>query len=1164
MKSKPSQANQAAASQPPQQSSNRDYPSSASTKLIQYEKLSPRPPGTRNMLSDVYPLQASSSGVGVVYGKERPKPSVPAMNKHPVKLAQPDAGGRSKGKATASVSEGSVGKQKATPKPDLSPRLPKKTFKSVPQASKDNSKSTPIDYDNQCGVINYKNLPCSRPLASCTLHSMGAKRAVQGRSRPYNELLLDLKRKHTSKSTEPVVQSRSSSSQRMSQEPRSEMTAKNGRASQAYYSPRQHNFQRARDVRITNAVFNSVGRDQITTNQYIESGGPDLLWAVISGVGASHDSNLQFDRGRCLPGTREVVLRIIREWRLNSGPHKSPVCWLSGAAGVGKSAIALTVAEECEKAHQLVSSFFFFRSDPKRNKPDFLIPSIAHGLVVTRPHLYPAVNKRISDNPRILEARLEYQYEELILNNLNSLPPPSAQRPRNSDLVIIDGLDECSDAAAQLRVLSIIFSTYLQPFTSPLRFLICSRPESWLREAFESQEYHSLTRHLKLDDSFLPSYDIELYFNQHFSNIRKDPKYAQVQFPDPWPSPKDIWLLVRKADGQFIYASTVVKFVKSEFALPTEQIRIILDHISKQSIYLESAQAPFSDLDELYLIVLRANPDREKRLHPILAAILLVPLPSPEFIEVVLELPRGSVAQTLRAMHSVLNIRSRTYKIRAHHTSFPDFLHDHARSREFFVDRRSWRDFLACRWTKVLTEHCKRDPDTLLESTEDSAASNLIREWARFSFGMGGNRPLSKELTLAVDTFYHVVLSIRTVFYPELGHDTYLHTLAALLLFHEVGISCPPTFIPLLLGIWANADVVNQIFQAIQLAHIIPLNPDASLIRLNPDTCSIFRDFLLDRSRSNTFFIDLDYHNNFLAERFLHLIQMPELRHTGTWEEICILFKDWSSICSSVDKPSEELLLEISRMDLGSTIQNSFDGRYHRFRLHQLFSGFENTVSWLRSKAGGVPGPTLDLIDQFETVQKGFHIRSTREDVESGLQDSIVTLTILSIGRPWNTQILARTLRRLFPNYNADKDGSNVAIHKLRSATFCGGSHSKCALDSLDCVTTLVPGETDVYHVNIRAGRIQILKVLAVKLQSAPAVEQSDLVDFLTESNLFAQCVPQPELLTLCRTVLDTVKEMRLWDTRKPALKDGLLPWLESFPAHCAHEVATIKNDIFG
>jgi SAGA-associated factor 73 len=56
-------------------------------------------------------------------------------------------------------------------------------------------KKGPTDVDTQCGVINDKGLPCSRSL-TCKSHSMGAKRAVPGRSRAYDALLLDWQKIH--------------------------------------------------------------------------------------------------------------------------------------------------------------------------------------------------------------------------------------------------------------------------------------------------------------------------------------------------------------------------------------------------------------------------------------------------------------------------------------------------------------------------------------------------------------------------------------------------------------------------------------------------------------------------------------------------------------------------------------------------------------------------------------------------------------------------------------------------------------------------------------------------------------------------------------------------------------------------------------------------------
>lgn len=61
----------------------------------------------------------------------------------------------------------------------------------------------PVDLDKQCGVINDKGLPCSRSL-TCKSHSMGAKRSVLGRSKPYDELLLEWNRANNPNFVEPV------------------------------------------------------------------------------------------------------------------------------------------------------------------------------------------------------------------------------------------------------------------------------------------------------------------------------------------------------------------------------------------------------------------------------------------------------------------------------------------------------------------------------------------------------------------------------------------------------------------------------------------------------------------------------------------------------------------------------------------------------------------------------------------------------------------------------------------------------------------------------------------------------------------------------------------------------------------------------------------------
>ncbi|KAI7865250.1 SCA7, zinc-binding domain-containing protein [Spinellus fusiger] len=55
--------------------------------------------------------------------------------------------------------------------------------------------SSPLDLNRQCGVLQGpNNTPCARSL-TCKSHSMGAKRAVEGRSQAYNDLLAAYQKK---------------------------------------------------------------------------------------------------------------------------------------------------------------------------------------------------------------------------------------------------------------------------------------------------------------------------------------------------------------------------------------------------------------------------------------------------------------------------------------------------------------------------------------------------------------------------------------------------------------------------------------------------------------------------------------------------------------------------------------------------------------------------------------------------------------------------------------------------------------------------------------------------------------------------------------------------------------------------------------------------------
>ncbi|KAI2612485.1 SCA7, zinc-binding domain-containing protein [Hypoxylon fragiforme] len=86
-------------------------------------------------------------------------------------------------------------KRKAEGDAEKAPKNKKKKEEPKPKAPKPKG---PVDVEKQCGVILPNGQPCARSL-TCKSHSMGAKRAVAGRSLPYDMLLAAYQKKNQAK-----------------------------------------------------------------------------------------------------------------------------------------------------------------------------------------------------------------------------------------------------------------------------------------------------------------------------------------------------------------------------------------------------------------------------------------------------------------------------------------------------------------------------------------------------------------------------------------------------------------------------------------------------------------------------------------------------------------------------------------------------------------------------------------------------------------------------------------------------------------------------------------------------------------------------------------------------------------------------------------------------
>lgn len=99
--------------------------------------------------------------------------------------------------------DGAMGgkKRKAEGDKNEGPKMKKKKDEPKPKVAKPKG---PVDVERQCGVILPNGQPCARSL-TCKSHSMGAKRAVPGRSLPYDMLLAAYQKKNQAKQQKAAI-----------------------------------------------------------------------------------------------------------------------------------------------------------------------------------------------------------------------------------------------------------------------------------------------------------------------------------------------------------------------------------------------------------------------------------------------------------------------------------------------------------------------------------------------------------------------------------------------------------------------------------------------------------------------------------------------------------------------------------------------------------------------------------------------------------------------------------------------------------------------------------------------------------------------------------------------------------------------------------------------
>ncbi|KAJ3559007.1 hypothetical protein NP233_g11370 [Leucocoprinus birnbaumii] len=429
----------------------------------------------------------------------------------------------------------------------------------------------------------------------------------------------------------------------------------------------------------------------------------------------------------CFPGTRVELIEMMTIWTTSTiqGP-KHHLLWMEGPAGGGKSTIAFSLAKAAASQGTLGASFFFSSEIVQATN---FFTMVAYQLSRKISSYRDSLEKIVLEDPTLLsDAGLEAQFDNLIVNPLLTLyaEQPKDQKPGITwNVVIVDGLDLCSDTDARTIIRVIAKSVSVYGSRLPLLWAIFSRSTPNIRRIFDDFSLSHFCWQFELSNA--TSSEIRTYL-KGVLNISQNPD---------WPSASDLDLLVELADGYFTYAVLIARFIRNRESLsPERQLEELMSFCSYSrwerchSLMHKGGlpDHPLTRLDEYYRNIMNLIPrdtlpiiqqvlllhhELSHRLEPITKDLINVPPPArllASFVGLTLPELEGALAK----LYSVLALREPEHiqrdlddkwgsaTIVFCHRSFLEFLLDRERSRGFCIRQQDQWLTLAVRNVSLL------------------------------------------------------------------------------------------------------------------------------------------------------------------------------------------------------------------------------------------------------------------------------------------------------------------------------------------------------------------------------------------------------------------------------------------------------------------------------
>ncbi|KAF6752678.1 hypothetical protein DFP72DRAFT_448948 [Ephemerocybe angulata] len=441
-----------------------------------------------------------------------------------------------------------------------------------------------------------------------------------------------------------------------------------------------HFFQGAHNIAIDTQY--NIGQQNI-----INHGDRGLLEMLNPIPDASYARNREVSppNSRCLPGTREKVIKRVTGWVDSSLLlNNSHVMWLYGYVGCGKSAIAQAVAETFARRKRLAASFFFFRGAGDRGTTSRFAATIASQVAAMIPSTAPYIAAALKAHAGLLSqpSSLATQFQRLVYDPIEAIKWDNMglNLVRKPFIIVIDGLDECSDKEQISHFIDHMLEFFKRNPRIPLRFFITSRVEEHIRTHLKDSHQVQL---VNLLDHTTDS-DIEKALHATFVLAAKHDRVIEAY--GNWPTPEDLHQLVQHTGCSFIFMATIAKFIlhpSNDGLTPMDRLPLAL--------------SIDPGLDDLYAQTL-SQAQHLPHFKEIIQTLVWVaePLSIIELADL-LSIKTYEVVQVLVELHAVLQVPGddRT-PVTFCHTSLRDFLTDVRRSRYFYASQSHHERLARC------------------------------------------------------------------------------------------------------------------------------------------------------------------------------------------------------------------------------------------------------------------------------------------------------------------------------------------------------------------------------------------------------------------------------------------------------------------------------------